>query len=387
MADVIEWNERPQPGLRMLPAADALKFGAITIRDAAPTDMVFIDRLQKPATKAVGWMPTGQLEGHIAKGHVIIAEAGKPVGYCIGVDRYFKREDVGVIYQMNIEPAYRRGLVGATLLKAMFERSAYGVRLFCCWCAQDLAANHFWESMGFVPLAFRTGSRSKGPDGMGRVHIFWQKRIREGDDSTPWWYPSQTGGGAIREDRIVLPIPPGVHWSEAKPRVLPGVEGVMGEIAAERAEEMKKLGPEMSEDEKRERRKRRAARKAAAEEAKARESSLEMGGLRFAGVSGADAGDLEETKRSRRKAKKEAKARVTKKNNPRLVAMARELRDRWLEQVAAEPGLLVGAGKYQVSRQVNGELNTNELANKNGLLISRPMPHLASDEQKADQAA
>jgi hypothetical protein len=48
------------------------------------------------------------------------------------------------------------------LVQAMFERAAYGCKLFCCWCAQDLAANYFWESIGFVPLAFRTGSRRNG---------------------------------------------------------------------------------------------------------------------------------------------------------------------------------------------------------------------------------
>ena len=107
-------------------------------------------------------------------------------------------------------------MIGATLLKAVFDRAAYGCKLFCCWCAQDIAANRFWQAMGFVPLAFRTGSEKKG-----RVHIFWQKRIRAGDRETPWWFPSQTGGGSIREDRLVLPIPPGSHWSDAKPLVLP----------------------------------------------------------------------------------------------------------------------------------------------------------------------
>ena len=48
------------------------------------------------------------------------------------------------------------------------------------------------------------------------MHIFWQRRIVEGDVETKWWYPFQTNGGAIRADRIVLPIPPGVHWSEVR---------------------------------------------------------------------------------------------------------------------------------------------------------------------------
>jgi hypothetical protein len=90
-----------------------------------------------------------------------------PVGYLIGNDQYFKRDDVGIIYQINIAEGKRRSLVGAALLKAQFERSAYGCKLYCCWCAQDIEANRFWESMGFVPLAFRAGSEKKQ-----RVHIF-----------------------------------------------------------------------------------------------------------------------------------------------------------------------------------------------------------------------
>src|SRR5213078_4657613 len=112
----------------------------------------------------------------------------------------------------------QRRLIGATLLRAAFDRAAYGCRLFCCWCAQDIAANHFWESLGFVPLAFRAGSRDKG-----RVHIFWQRRTRAGDTTTPYWFPSQTTSGAIREDRLVFPIPPGVRWDDPMPRILPEV--------------------------------------------------------------------------------------------------------------------------------------------------------------------
>src|SRR5580704_12967368 len=73
--------------------------------------------------------------------------------------------------------------------------------------------------MGFVPLAFRSGSAKKS-----RMHIFWQRRICAGDTTTPYWFPSQTSSGTIREDRLVLPIPPGTHWSDAKPIVMPGEE-------------------------------------------------------------------------------------------------------------------------------------------------------------------
>src|SRR5688500_541127 len=42
------------------------------------------------------------------------------------------------------------------------------------------------------------------------------------------------------------------------------------------------------------------------------------------------------------------------KNDPRHVAAARELRDRFLEHVNADPSALLGDGKYDVSRRIEG---------------------------------
>ena len=50
------------------------------------------------------------------------------------------------------------------------------------------------------------------------------------------------------------------------------------------------------------------------------------------------------------KAKREPKAKV--KNDPRLVAAARELRDRWLEQVNRNGLSLEARGKYELSQQI-----------------------------------
>src|SRR6185369_17460665 len=130
---------------------------------------------------AVAATPASPLSD-VRGGDAGVAATGDRLGYAIGNDQYFKRDDVGIIYQMNVVPDRQRGLIGATLLKAMFDRAAYGCRLFCCWCAQDIQANRFWEAMGFVALAFRTGSRTRGKDGAPRVHIFWQRRIRAGDE-------------------------------------------------------------------------------------------------------------------------------------------------------------------------------------------------------------
>jgi hypothetical protein len=323
----------------------------VSIRPAVAGDLGFIDSLQKMHTNMVGWMPMQQLEQKIAGGNVLVARASSPcseneardtgwkpvlLGYIIGHDQYFKHDDVGIIYQLNVLPMHQRGLIGATLLKAQFERSAYGCKLYCCWCAQDLAANHFWESMGFVALAYRAGSLTRGQKSEvsghkenARVHIFWQKRIRAGDTTTPWWFPSRTAGGAIREDRIVLPIPPGTHWSDAKPLILPGNTGILPVL------EQKEHGQDARGTKNKPREKK--AKVAATPLATSRN-----GLIYEIPRPGAPLPKVPEAKPKAPRAKRVC--------DPRLVSAARELRDRWLEHVNASP--IVANGKYDVTRSI-----------------------------------
>lgn len=350
---------------------------AISIRTAVETDLPFIDALQKQHSKAVGWFPRQQLETNIRKGQILIAEqdegvAGhgavpgcrgegvngahtqspnhpithsptqaQPLGYCISADRYLKHDDLGIIYQLNVAPCHQRGLIGATLIKAVFERAPYGCKLYCCWCAQDLEANHFWESLGFVALAFRTGSRKAGNGKQPRIHIFWQRRIRAGDCETPYWFPSETTGGAVRENRIVLPIPPGTHWSDAKPAVLPGMEEALTALPE---------GEREGESRKKERTRGKGKSKGARPAAKPR--TIARGGLWFAPVqSAAELKARKEAEETEKKARKAEKTPARRRNDPKLIAAARELRDRYIEQI--NQGLLPppGArGKYEVGR-------------------------------------
>jgi hypothetical protein len=219
------------------------RVGVVT-RLATMDDLPFLDSLQKQHSKQVGYFPTKQFEGYIEMGGVLVAWASSPcpaaavdeasgnedtgrmpvlLGYVISRDRYLKRDELGVIYQLCVAPGFQRGLIGASLIQSVFERSAYGCKLYCCWCAQDIAANYFWESMGFVPIAFRAGSAKKK-----RVHIFWQRRINAedmGERAMPYWYPCQTSSGAIGEGRLVFPIPPGTHWTEVQAVTLPRATG------------------------------------------------------------------------------------------------------------------------------------------------------------------
>lgn len=319
----------------------------VLVRPATMDDLPFVDRLQKKHSNQVGWMPTKALVGKIEAGQVLVADATNadcrllnvdggenahlqqstinhqqsPVGYVIGQDQYFKRDDVGIIYQMNVTPSHQRGLVGVTLIKALFGRAAYGCRLFCCWCAQDIEANYFWESLGFIPLAFRAGSREKG-----RVHIFWQRRIREGDATTPYWFPSQTTSGSIREDRLVLPIPPGTHWRDVMPVVLPG------DVA-------------------------RATRPCLPDETKKQLTGgspvpqpVPQKPTRRRVQFGPPPVNPQEVPEQATFAKPKKAKKQPVKNDPAHVAAARELRDRWLERVNANPQAIASGGKYDLTK-------------------------------------
>ena len=74
----------------------------------------------------------------------------------------------------------------------------------------------------------------RGENGAPRPHIFWQRRICAEDVTTPYWYPFQTSSGAIREDRLVLPIPPGVHWKDVQAVAVPAVEAKRAQIVDQR---------------------------------------------------------------------------------------------------------------------------------------------------------
>lgn len=420
----------------------------MTVRVATREDMPFMDRLQKRHSKALGFFSRQMLEGYIDGRNVLIAEATEvdsdklivdrrdasslstpnyhlstPLGYVISKDRYLRRDELGAIFQMCVAPGHERQFIAANLLREVFERSAYGCRLYCCWCAQDLPANKFWEAMGFVPIAFRQGGlarRAGGSRRVGkidesvsrddatthrladstthplndsskhRVHIFWQKRIRAGDTTTPYWFPAKTEGGAIREDRIILPIPPGMHWTEALPVLMPQGTGE-GRVATEATA---RAGG------------RRAARQSEASSGpgpsqKRCYKRVLNGSTRFAqpgaglpvsqGESGADGPRLQGTAPvpepvTPTSARSTSQAGRSKpKADPALIAKARELRDRWMEHVDAH-GLEGPAGKYEVRRSISGSGERRDaagLGQVSGEIGQRPAKRLPQADRLA----
>jgi hypothetical protein len=295
----------------------------ITTRLAETRDLPFLDQLQKQNSKALGFFPRAQMKGYVQNQWVLIAEDAatkQPLGYCASRDRYLKRDELGVVYQLCVAAGHQRGLIGATLIRDVFARAAYGCRLFCCWCAQDLDANYFWESLGFVPIAFRGGSGKKK-----RVHIFWQRRIREGDTTTPWWFPAKTDQGAMREDRLVLPIPPGLHWSDAMPVLVATSSGETPKPRKAREPKIgEKGGPQTP-------------------------SPRPRAAVQFGPPPSGPIAIPAPTPAAPAAPKPASAPRPKEKIDPVMVAKARELRDRYLEQVN-ERLLIAPGGKYAVGR-------------------------------------
>ena len=115
----------------------------------------------------------------------------------------------------------------------------------------------------------------------------------------------------------MLPIPPDTHWSEVKPIVLPGAD--------EEPEPRKK------------------PRKAPAAHVRAtRPANVPPGGIWWAPPA--------EPAPARREPKREPSPKPARKNNPRLIAAARELRDRYLDALANDPSVLMPRGKYDLAR-------------------------------------
>ncbi|MGB7159892.1 MAG: hypothetical protein WBD40_17630 [Tepidisphaeraceae bacterium] len=297
----------------------------VSIRVATMADVKFIADLQNVHYRQIGYFPTKQVEGYVATGGVLIAEdpAGAPLAHCISRDRYLKRDELGVIYQLCVVPGAQRKLIGATLLADVFARSAFGCKLYCCWCAQDIAANHFWESVGFVPVAFRAGSARKK-----RVHIFWQRRINSEDVTTPYWYPCNTTAGAIGEGRLVFPIPPGTHWSEVQAVALPTPALPVASDQLPANKERRKALP----------------------------FPLATGNSPLATIS-AGALSFAPPKPAKEKAPRARDKKPRVKIDPALIAKARELRDRCMEQANDRLLLAAGNGKYDVSRTLPSALS------------------------------
>src|SRR5215213_3487273 len=129
----------------------------VSVREATLADVAFIDSMQRENRDQLGFLADTWIENKIEAGQVLIAEevagcellvasedsagpslpatsnqqlATRRVGHIIFQDKYLKREELGLIVQLCVSKNAQRSLIGATLIKAAFDRAAYGCRLF-----------------------------------------------------------------------------------------------------------------------------------------------------------------------------------------------------------------------------------------------------------------
>ncbi|MGN6728044.1 MAG: hypothetical protein ACTHLZ_19150, partial [Tepidisphaeraceae bacterium] len=206
----------------------------------------------------------------------------------------------------------------------------------------------FWEAMGFVPLAFRSGSEKKS-----RTHIFWQKRIRHGDTTTPWWFPSKTNGGSIREDRVVLPIPPGTHWSDAKPLILAGETPALNGLSVDPLISGAPTLPSATVQPSNTSTVKRPHRSTHQQINRSTSQPINRSTARGPARNGLafhipQPDEVVPPVKAEKPAKLPKAPKPKRVCDPRVAHAARELRDRWLEHVNAEP--IVPRAKYDLTR-------------------------------------
>jgi len=119
----------------------------------------------------VGWIPLAAYTGAIKQRRLLICTNNDDkVGFCMWRHSY---GDLA-IYQIWVRPDARLILHGRAIVLALHtigtQRRA---RLLRLWCGEDLAANLFWEAIGFENNGWRHGPKRTST----RRHLLWTQRI------------------------------------------------------------------------------------------------------------------------------------------------------------------------------------------------------------------
>lgn len=316
----------------------AIRASHLVIRPGLSSDLAWVDQMQRVHAGKLGFLWAKALQKRLDDGTIRVAvdEQGTQFGFVMWGEGYSGRDDVSICFQLAVAPAHHRRLIGASLVAAWIEALPFGMRLAVCWCAQDLPANNFWEAVGFQAMAWRTGSRTKQ-----RPHIWWCRRVRV-DDQFPLWMPAKTHGGAIGEERLIVPILPGQHWSDALPSLMPKGKGETTLASGL---------PAVTQDEE-DRVRRAAGHEVAAPrigyagpsgpEPEPPRAVVTKQGIKFIG--GAKGPPPKGAK---------AKQRVKRVHDPEMKRKLRDLRDRYLDALHSGRISLPSAQKWDVGRMVD----------------------------------
>tara|TARA_R110001606_G_C15139412_1_gene624363 strand:- start:122 stop:712 length:591 start_codon:yes stop_codon:yes gene_type:complete len=119
----------------------------ITVMPAVESDLVFIDYLQKKNAEELAFFPKQVFEREVQNFRILLARVnGEPAGYIY----HGSIGPIVKIHQACIEYDLRGQLYGAALIRQLIDLvdAANGLSI-TLRCGSDIAANGFWQAMGF----------------------------------------------------------------------------------------------------------------------------------------------------------------------------------------------------------------------------------------------
>ena len=144
--------------------------------------VTYADHLAKKNVEALSFLPRPRLLEYAVRGQLMVeTENGDPCGFLVyGLGWPYMK-----VYQAAVEYDARRHEHGLALVGRLIQKARQrGCHAISLWCADDLAANAFWEAAGFAFAGKRQGGTRRG-----RQHNRWMLVV----DSAPmslWELPA-----------------------------------------------------------------------------------------------------------------------------------------------------------------------------------------------------
>jgi GNAT superfamily N-acetyltransferase len=120
----------------------------ITVRAAMPSDLTYIDHLQRKNAEDLSFYPTAVFDREIIQQRIVLALVNdEPAGYLYHGST---NGQTMRIHQACIQYDLRGYLYGAALVNWLIDLARAGnVGEIALRCGSDIAANGFWQTMGF----------------------------------------------------------------------------------------------------------------------------------------------------------------------------------------------------------------------------------------------
>jgi GNAT superfamily N-acetyltransferase len=126
----------------------------------------FVLSLSKRHFEEIGFLPAPRLERYQASGQLWTEfENGELCGFLVWGNGW----PILRVYQVCIQYDAQRRLHGAALIARLIKKAEdEGYESISCWVADDIPANDFWRTMGFILRGTRIGGKARG-----RIHNAW----------------------------------------------------------------------------------------------------------------------------------------------------------------------------------------------------------------------